>query len=118
MVKDLMRKLGRMKPYGDNKTKDLEDFFLLATGDVDMKAKNADVRFMVLQGLRKTAEFIVDYLAAAPQGVMRKWHVFARFKMETEANQALASARVQYDRMVAYREQLQKIYAVQSSRRC
>jgi len=118
MVAEFMRKLGRLKPVGGNKKKDLEDYFLLATGDVDAKARNADVRFMVLKGLRKTAEFLVDYLAAAPAGVLRKWHVFARFKEEADANQALASARVQYDQMVAYRKQLQKIYAVQSSRRC
>jgi len=57
MVAEFMRKLGRLKPVGGNKKKDLEDYFLLATGDVDAKARNADVRFMVLKGLRKTAEF-------------------------------------------------------------
>ena len=118
MIAEFMRKLGRLKPYGDNKTKDLEDFFLIATGDVDLRAKSADVRFMVLHGQRKTAEFLVDYLAAAPQGVLRKWHVFGRFKEEAVANQALATARIQYDRMVAYREQLQRIYAVRNTRRC
>jgi hypothetical protein len=118
MVKEFMRKLGHLKPYGDNKKKDLDDCFLLATGDVDTRLKSADVRFMVLKGLRKTAEFLVDYIAAAPAGVLRKWHVFARFKEEGVANQALASARIQYDRAVAYRKQLERIYRVLSTRRC
>ena len=69
-------------------------------------------------GQRSTAEFLVDYIAGAPQNTLRKWHVFARFKETADADQALASARVQYDRMVAYRQQLQRIYAVQSTRRC
>jgi len=118
MIANLMRRLGRMKPYGNNKKKDLDDYFLVATGDVDMGAKSADVRFMVLHGARKTAEFVVDYVAAAPQGVLRKWHVFGRFKDDAVANEALASARLQYDQMVAYRELLERIYSVRSTRRC
>lgn len=118
MVAEFERRLGRLKPAGKNKTKDLEDYYLIATGDINTLVRSADVRFLVLQGQRKTAEFLVDYVAAAPEGVVRKWHVFARFKEAAEAQQGLAAARLQYDQMVAYRKKLEEIYRVASTRRC
>lgn len=117
-VKDFERRLGRFKPLGKIRKKDPNDQYLLATADVTAATKHADVRFMVVEGQRKTAEFLVDYIVGTPEKTLRKWHVFARFKEAADAEQALATARMQYDRMVAYREQLQRIYAVQSSRRC
>lgn len=117
-VTDFERRLGQLRPAGKDKRKSADDYYLLATADVTSATKSADVRFMTLQGQRKTAEFLVDYVANAPENTLHKWHVFARFKDAAEVERALASARTQYDQMVAYREQLQKIYAVQSTRRC
>lgn len=117
-VADFARRLGRLKPLGKNRRKDPEDFFLVATADVTAATKHADVRFSVIQGQRQTAETLVDYIAGAAEDVLRKWHVFARFKDESAANEALAMARMQYDQAIAYRQRLQKIYAVRSTRRC
>ena len=118
MVAEFMRRLGRFKPYGENSKKDISDCYLVATADIVTNTQSADVRFSVVAGQKETAEFLVDYILGAPPKTLRKWHVFARFKDETVANQGLAMARTRYDQMVAYRQQLQKIYAVQSTRRC
>ncbi len=118
MVSDLERKLGRLKPVGDDKRKSPDDLFLMGTAVIDPQTKHADVRFMVQTGQRATSEYIVDFVAAHADTTVHKWQVFARFKDPGAADQALMAARQQYDQMVAYRERLKRIYKVLSTRRC
>jgi hypothetical protein len=118
MVTNFQRRLGQLKPVGKGAKKSPDDYYLLAVAELTLPAKHADVWFQVLQGQRKTAEFLVDYSAGASDTVLRKWHVFARFKDADEADAALAAARMQYDQMVAYRQRLEQIYSAASSRRC
>ena len=116
MVDTFMRQLGRLKPVGAAK-KDLDDFYLLATAELNMATRHADVCFQVKQGQREVAEFLVDYIVNKPEHSMRKWHVFSRFKDSQQADQALQFTRMQYDQMTAYQAQIRKIYNAKTTRR-
>lgn len=117
-VTEFERRLGKFKPLGKDKRKAPEDIYLVGTAVINPEKQHADVRFQVVQGQRKTAEFLVDFITGQAQGTLNKWHVFARFKENADAEQALASARQQYDQMVAYRQEMQRIYQVLSTTRC
>ncbi len=117
-IADFERRLGRFKPLGKDKRKGPDDYYLTGTAVINPQTQHADVRFQVVQGQRKTAEFLVDFIAGQAEGTLHKWHVFARFKENAEAEQGLASARQQYDQMLAYRQEMQRIYQVLSTTRC
>lgn len=117
-IADFERRLGKFKPLGKDKRKGPDDYYLTGTAVINPQTQHADVRFQVVQGQRKTAEFLVDFIAGQAEGTLNKWHVFARFKESADADQGLASARQQYDQMVAYRQEMQRIYQVLSTTRC
>ena len=50
------------------------------------------------------AEFLFDYVLAAPQGRQREWHIFYRSHSEDEANKYVEQLRKWYDDMRNQRE--------------
>ena len=116
LIHSLMRQLGRLKPLRTPK-KDLDDFFLLGTAELDLATRNANVCFQVKQGQREVAELLVDYVLDAPENTIRKWHVFYRLKDSQQAEQALQLTQTQYDQMQAYQTQIRKIYGAKTTRR-
>ena len=114
LVDKFARKLGSLKPPGNPK----EDYFLVGTAVLTLATGHADVRFQVKRGQQAAAELLVDFVLGAPENTVHKWHVFSRLKDAQQADTALAQIRAQYDQMVAYQEQLKKIYGATTIRRC
>ena len=79
------------------KTKD--DAFVVGTADMRLSTLEADVRFRVISGVKAVADFLLDYVLAAPENVKRQWHVFYRAKTEEEANKFVEQLRADYDAM-------------------
>lgn len=117
MIRTFARRLARLKPVGATK-KGPDDFYLLGTAELDPARGHADVCFQVKQGQQQVAEFLVDYMLEAPKNVARKWHVFCRLKDARQAQQALQFARMQYDQLASYRDDLKKRYKAKTIRRC
>lgn len=118
LVKEFAKRLGAMLPK-DSRQKDMNsDYFLVGTADLNNETKHADVKFDFKQGQQSTAEFLADYVMNESESVSHKWHVFARFKETQQAQQGLTDIRQQYDQMVAYQEQIKRIYAAASVTRC
>lgn len=115
-IETLFRQIGQLKPT-DSPKKSLDDYFVLGTADVNVRTLDAGVCFEARQGQRSVAEYLVDYLLAAPEDTFRKWHVFSRHKDGSVAEQALNSVRMQYDQSLAYQAQLREIYAAKTMRR-
>jgi hypothetical protein len=116
LIDTLLRQIGKLKP-ADAPKKSLEDYFVLGTADLNVRTKAADVRFEARQGQQSVAEYLVDYVLTAPENTLRKWHVFSRHKEGSQAEEALAQLRRQYDQSLAYQAQLRKIYAASTMRR-
>ncbi len=121
-VEKFFRQLGRMKRF-ESKRKNIEDFLLVGTAELNPVTRHADVCFKVRQGQRNVAEFVVDYMAEAedqadaPVQLLRKWHIFSRFGDSQQAEQALEMLRTQYDELAAYRESIARRYNAKTVRR-
>ncbi len=115
-IDTMFRQIGQLKPT-DWPKKSLDDYFVLGTADVNVRTLDAGVCFEARQGQRSVAEYLVDYLLAAPEETFRKWHVFSRHKDGAVAEQALAQLRLQYDQSLSYQAQLREIYAAKTMRR-
>ena len=100
-------RLGSMRPSPDPR-KDLNDYFIIGTAELNLATKHADVRFEVKQGQQAAAEFLVDYVAAPPANAVRQWQGFSRVKDAQQADAAVAQLRMQYDQAVAYQEHLKQ----------
>ncbi len=117
MIKKMERQLGRL-PVEDATRRSMEDFYLIGTADLNQLTQHADVCFRVLQGQQKVAPFLVEYILDAPEGTLRRWHVFVRFKDSGLAEEALQMARTQYDEAQSYREEIARTYQARTTRRC
>ncbi|NQT40742.1 MAG: hypothetical protein HQ581_24825 [Planctomycetes bacterium] len=117
MIKKMARQLGRL-PVEDATRRSMEDFYLIGTADLNQQTQHADVCFQVLQGQQKVAPFLVEYILDAPEGTLRRWHVFVRFKDSGLAEEALQMARTQYDEAQSYREEIARTYQARTTRRC
>jgi len=117
LAKTIFLQLSKLLPFGSNQ-KSLDDFFMLGTADVNEGTGAADVRFLVKQGQRETADFLAEYILGAPEKTVRRWHVFYRLKGAEKADQALAATRIQYDTLTSYQEQIKKTYQATTVRRC
>jgi hypothetical protein len=95
-----------------------DDAFVVGTSQLRLSDKHADVRFYVLKGVRTVADFLLDYVLAAPGGVKRDWHVFYRTHSEDDANDYVDRLRKDYDDMETKREAIAKIYEAASTSRC
>ena len=116
LIDTLLRQIGKLKPT-DAPKKSLEDYFVIGTADLNVRTRAADVRFEARQGQQSVAEYLVDYVLTAPEDTLRKWHVFSRHKEGSQAGNALAQLRTQYDQSLAYQAELRKIYAAATMRR-
>ena len=116
-VDAMAKQLGKLKPV-DGGLKTATDTFVIGTAELNTATGHADVRFDVKQGQQETAEFLVDYIAGQSEQMLRKWHVFARLRDGQKSQEYLGQLRLQYDEQVAYQEQMKKIYAAASVRRC
>ena len=117
VVTVLTKKLGQFKIQG-KVIKEADDFFVVGTADVNLQSRHADIRFFVKQGKQDVAEFLADYILAPPDGMVHQWHVFYRVKGPEQGQQALLAVRNQYDKVRAYRAQMQRIYNAKTTRRC
>ena len=121
-VEKFFRQLGKMKRF-ESSRKNIEDYFLVGTAELNPVTRHADVCFKVHQGQRDVAQFVVDYMAEAeeqadaPVQLLRKWHVFSRFGESEQADQALEMLRTQYDELAAYRESIARRYNAKTVRR-
>lgn len=116
LIDTLSRQIGKLKP-ADAPKKSLDDYFVIGTADLNVRTRDANVRFEARQGQQSVAEYLVDYLLTAPEDALRKWHVFSRYKEGSQAEAALSELRTRYDQSLAYQAQLRQIYAATSMRR-
>lgn len=116
MVKTVGRQLGRMSP-GSGKKKDANDFFVLGIAEMNLVTREADVQFQSVQGQKEAAEFVADYMLNSPEGSLRQWHVFARAKDSSQADEILQQTRSQFDQQREYRERISAMYNAKTVRR-
>lgn len=93
-----------------------DDAFVVGTAEI--KGDTADVRFQVVQGVKETALFILDFILSGGEDAKRQWHVFCRAPNEDDANQFVEKLRSDYDRLEAQRQAVAAAYSVRSTRRC
>jgi hypothetical protein len=105
-----------MTKKGAKKTPD--DWFVVGTADLRLSDQHADIRFSVLHSVKTVADFLLDYVLAAPEGIKREWHLFYRFHTEQDANKDIDKMRKLYDELETQREELAKIYQAASTSRC
>ena len=98
--------------------KSLEDYYITCTAQLNQSTREVDICFRVRQGQQQVANFLADFVLNPPEKTMRNWHVIARFSEPEAAQAAVEATRMQYDQMVAYRAQLEKMYQAKKSRRC
>lgn len=92
------------------------DFFLWEYAEIKLPARDEDVQFFVAQGVAPTSLAVTSYLAGNSETSRRDWNVFARYKSQTAAD--AAQIRQEYDNLLAYREQLARLYQARTTRRC
>lgn len=95
-----------------------EDYFVVGTADLNKATLNANIRFEVLQGIKKTADFLIDFIFNSPKNHKGEWHVFFRGHTEAQANDYRQQMRDWYDSMEAERAQLASIYNARTTARC
>jgi hypothetical protein len=93
-----------------------DDAFVVGTAEI--KGDHADVRFQVVQGVKDTAHFILDFIFGGGEEAKRQWHVFCRAPNESDANKFVEQLRSDYDRLEAQRQAVAAAYSVRSTRRC
>ena len=95
-----------------------DDYFVIGTADLNSITQNADIRFEVLQGIKKAADFLIDFIFNSPKGHKGEWHVFFRGHTEAQATDYRQQMRDWYDNMEAERAQLAAIYNAKTTARC
>jgi hypothetical protein len=117
-IEKLERRIGRMKLTGGTK-KTKEDFYVLGLAEIKPNPGVADVTFMVRQGQREAATFLISRMSSAARNQhYYQWHIFERHKTKQAAEDALSRVRQSYDQYSQYRNQIRKIYNAQNTRRC
>ncbi len=87
-----------------------DDYFVVGTADLNKVTENANIRFEVLQGIKATADFLIDFIFNSAKNHKGEWHVFFRGHTETQATDYRQQMRDWYDNMEAERAQLAAIY--------
>jgi hypothetical protein len=95
-----------------------DDAFVVGTADLRLSDKHADVRFRVIKTVKAVADFLFDYVLAAPVDVKREWHIFYRSHSEEDANKYVAQLRKWYDDLEKQRDAIAAIYSAASTSRC
>jgi hypothetical protein len=94
------------------------DAFAVGTAELHLNNGQADIRFQVIQGTKRLADFLIAYILAAPDNTQRQWHVFSRAKTTEEADQYVAQLRSWYDALESQRQSIAAIYHARTTRRC
>ena len=82
------------------------------------QTQNANIRFEVLQGIKNTADFLIDFIFNSPRGHKGEWHVFFRGHTEAQATDYRQQMRDWYDYIEAERAQLAVIFKAKTTVRC
>ena len=106
----------KVTPSGNKKSPD--DYFVVGTANLDTMTQNADIRFEVITGVKKAADFLIDFIFNQPKFHKGEWHVFFRAHTEAKAIAYRQEMRDQYDAMEAERAELAAIYNAKTTRRC
>jgi hypothetical protein len=109
LQKEVEGKLRAAKKVKGGK-KSPSDVFLVGKVEIALADRSANVAFDIIEGQEQAVSQIVDYLANAPSQTARNWQVLARYRDTESATEGLMAARSRYDQLVAYREQLMKMY--------
>jgi hypothetical protein len=105
-------------PLDQRGKKSADDAFAVGTAELHLNNGHADVRFQVIQGTKRAADFVIAYILAAPDNTQRQWHVFTRSKTTEEADQYVAQLRSWYDALESQRQSIASIYHARTTRRC
>ncbi|MGO9114558.1 MAG: hypothetical protein ACLP9L_35530, partial [Thermoguttaceae bacterium] len=95
-----------------------DDYFVIGTADMNSATLNADIRFEILNGVKKAADFLIDFIFNRPKNHKGEWHVFYRAHTEAEAIEYRQQMRDWYDSLEAERARLAAIYNAKTTRRC
>jgi hypothetical protein len=101
-----------------NGKKSPDDYFVAGTADLNSATEHADIRFEILEGVKKTNDFLVDFILNRPQSHKGEWHVFFRGKTESEAIAYRQKLRDWYDTMETQRTRIAQIYNAKTTARC
>lgn len=105
-------------PLSERGKKAPDDSFAVGTAELNLKTKNADIRFQVIQGTKRVSDFLIAYILAAPDDTQRQWHVFFRAKTPENADQYVEQLRNWYDTLESQRQTIASIYRARTTRRC
>jgi hypothetical protein len=91
LVASITEELSQLKPAGGKREEN--DWF--AFGTIDLQDHQAKVEYPIVQGLRKTAEQIADFMSTKPEDAVRQYRIFGRSKTEKLAQGIVRKARAQ-----------------------
>ena len=95
-----------------------EKTIVAGTADLDTITEHADIRFEILKGVKKTTDFLLDFILNRPKEHKGDWHVFFRGKTEAEAIAYRQKLRDWYDTMESQRARIAEIYNAKTTARC
>jgi hypothetical protein len=102
----------------NGKKSPVDDYFVAGTADLDTITEHADIRFEILKGVKKTTDFLLDFILNRPKEHKGDWHVFFRGKTEAEAIAYRQKLRDWYDTMESQRARIAEIYNAKTTARC
>ena len=115
-IQSLFRK-AKLSQRGGRKNTD--DYYVVAKFHLPLETRKAELRFDVLQGLKKSSEEMTAYLASKPPSTVRQFKIVYRFKSAEKAKLGLEHARQRYDRLKDYQARmLAYVKRADSMRRC
>jgi len=110
-------KLGVFKLNTKGK-KSPEDYFIVGTADLNTTTLHVDIRFEILNGIKDTADFIIDFILNRPKDHLGKWEVFYRAHTEAQAIDYRQQMRDLYDNLQSQRARIAAIYNAKTTARC
>jgi len=95
-----------------------DDYFVVGTADLNTNTLHADIRFEILNGIKATADFIIDFILNRPKDHTGEWHVFYRAHTEAQATDYRQQMRDWYDNLQSQRSRIAAIYNAKTTARC
>lgn len=95
-----------------------DDYFVIGTADLNSMTLHADVRFEILNGVDKAADFLIDFIFNKPKSHKGEWHVFFRARTQAQATDYRQKLRDWYDSLESQREEIATIYNAKTTARC
>lgn len=97
----------------------IDDYFVVATFQMPLATREAELRFEVMQGQQPSTTKLADYLISTPADQVRDFQVLTRFKSPEEAAQGVEFVRKQYDEFKEYQARMmESMRQATSMRRC